>query len=185
MQKGRVVEKLVWREDIPQLCVGAVCLVLGLISLFQVSLRGRMMLLLGLCSTVWGGACIKSAMGEDAFVATLVRGVYFLLFGAGILLSNLAGIAFSARVLGVMLFLYGTVPLAFDFAKNHFLSEKFFYHLLYAVLGGVIVLFAGEKGFLPAFGLVLFGTCLLFEVVMGAHNFLLPRDSKSINVIGR
>ena len=144
-----------------------------------------MMLLLSLCLLVWGIACTRGALKDGEGVPFLLRGVCFMIFGGAMLLANLAGVMFSSRVLGTLLFLYGAAPLALFFSEKSFDQSKMIYSFLYALLGCLLVLFSGEKGILPALCVTVFGICIVHAAFRTSYNFFIAGDAKDMQNIGR
>jgi len=173
-------------EQISLACTGVFLIVVGSMTLFlgqQAS--GRMMLLLGLCSCVWGTAALRDTIQNTQSMKCLLRGLFFTVFGAAILLSNLAGVLFSSRVLGTMLFLYGAVPIALVFSQQNLQPEQFFFCLPYAIYGCVLVLFSGQRGMLCAICVMLCGVHLTAEAVSLQHKFVHTGETKDMQTSGR
>jgi len=168
-------------EDTPALCTGFFCAGIGITALCMGQrMRGRMMLLLSLGLLLWGIACTRNALKKSEPAASILRGLYFVLFGGAMLIANLAGVAYSSRVLGTMLFLYGAAPIALLFAEKSFDQQKMVYGFFYAVIGCLLVFFSGEKGILPALCVVLCGVCVMRTAFQPSYNFRYVGDAKDV-----
>ena len=177
----KIGRKFFQPEDIPALCAGLFCAGIGTTALCMgQQMRSRMMLLLSLGLLLWGIACTRNAMKENEPVSSILRGLYFVLFGAVMLLANLGGVAYSSRVLGTMLFLYGAAPIALLFAEKTFDQQKLVYGFLYASLGCILVLFSGEKGILPAVCVTLCGILIVRTAFHPSYNFCCVGDAKDV-----
>ena len=184
-QKKKIMVHFMHDSAAPALLCGLFCTLLATATLFHCrSFSVKMMFLLGLLCLVFGAVKLRAAIRTDQSLATVLGSVYFVVFGAIMLLANIGGVIFSSRVLGTMLFLYGAVRVTCAVFEKSGDVGTLVNGCVQIAMGSCLVLFAGENGILAALAVLGTGIQLLLQHAHALHIFRLDGDAKDI-LVGR